>query len=181
MISLILTTLYFALPGMVANMTPILVRKWMKSLAVPIDLGKKLGGKPIFGNHKTYRGFIFGILAAILIAYLQVELYRRGLLHSIAYIDYGRTCFICLGVALGFGALFGDLVKSFFKRRLNVQPGKHWFPWDQIDYALGIIAFSWFIKPMTLWMMIVMLIAGPVLSILASRIGYLLKVREQKW
>ena len=181
MITLILTALYYALPGMVANMTPIIVRKWMKSLAVPIDFGKKLGGKPVFGGHKTYRGFIFGILAAILIAFLQVELYRRGIFRSISYIDYGSACFICIGAILGFGALFGDLVKSFFKRRLNVRPGKRWIPWDQVDYSLGIIVFALFIKPMTFWMVVTMLIAGPALSILTSRIGYLLKMRESKW
>jgi CDP-2,3-bis-(O-geranylgeranyl)-sn-glycerol synthase len=181
MITLILSTLYFALPGMVANMTPILVKKWTKFLAVPIDFGLKMGGQPLFGSHKTFRGFIFGILAAVLVAFVQVELFRRGILRDISYVDYGRTCFICLGVVLGFGALFGDLVKSFFKRRLRVSPGKPWFPWDQIDYAIGIIVFSALIKPMTLSMVVVMLIAGPLGSIIASRIGFYLKLREHKW
>jgi CDP-diglyceride synthetase len=40
----------------------------------------------------------------------------------------------------------GDAVKSFFKRRLGITPGKSWFPFDQLDFVLGAILFVSIIK-----------------------------------
>jgi len=177
----IITTLYYVLPGLIANMVPIFVRNRFKFLAIPVDFNKKLFGKKIFGTHKTYRGFIFGILAAILVSLIQMILYDRRLFLSLSYIDYGTTSFIYIGAVLGFGALFGDLIRSFFKRRANLKEGAKWFPWDQIDYVLGIAVFSFFIKPMSWQMIIILLLTGPILSILATRTGYLLKIRKEKW
>jgi len=178
---MVITTLYYVFPGLVANMMPILVRKCFKSLDVPVDHGIKLGGKPLFGSHKTYRGFIFGVLGAIIIAYLQKLLYVNDIWTSIAYIDYSVVNPIILGAALGFGALFGDLIKSLVKRRVNVKPGKPFIPWDQLDYIFGIIIFCAIIEPMTIGMIITILILGPLLHIIVSRIGYYLKIRKQKW
>ncbi len=178
---LIIQTLYYALPGMVANMMPILVRKRFGFLAVPVDFNKKLAGKKIFGTHKTYRGFVFGILGAVLIAYAQHTLYMHGILANISYIDYARTSFLLVGAALGFGALFGDLARSFFKRRAGMAEGARWFPWDQIDYPLGIVLFSLLVKPMTWEMMLILVVSGAILSMLATRTAYLLKIRDEKW
>jgi CDP-2,3-bis-(O-geranylgeranyl)-sn-glycerol synthase len=178
---MIFETLYFALPGLVANMAPILVKNHFKPLAFPIDRGLRLKGKPILGTHKTFRGFVFGILAAILVALCQRMLYVNGLLRSWSYVDYGETSFIYIGVALGLGALVGDSVKSFFKRRFGVKEGDRFFPWDQIDYTLGISAFAFLIKPLTLLMLFELLVAGLLLHIITTRIGYFTGLRKEKW
>ncbi len=178
---MIIQTLYYALPGLVANMMPVLVRKRFGFFAVPVDHGRMLFGKKIFGTHKTYRGFIFGLLGAIIVAFIQTLLYKNGILVKISYIDYSWTSFILIGAALGFGALFGDLARSFFKRRAGIKEGDRWFPLDQIDYTLGISLFSLLVKPLTLLMFTVLVISGAILSILATRSAYLLKIRDEKW
>src|SRR5437773_6411567 len=44
-----------------------------------------------------------------------------------------------LGVLFGAGAMAGDSAKSFFKRRLGVEPGRPWIPFDQLDFVLGAL------------------------------------------
>jgi len=175
----ILQTLYFALPGLIANMMPVVVRGKFRSLDVPVDFNKKLGGKRIFGNHKTIRGFIFGVGGAIVMAFIQMLLASGGLVPSI--VDFSQVNFVVVGSALGFGALFGDLFRSFFKRRANVKPGEKWVPWDQIDYIIGIILFSYIIITPSFGMILTLLIIGPILHVTSTRIAYALKIRKEKW
>lgn len=81
-----------------------------------------------------------------------------------------------LGGWLGLGALVGDMVKSFFKRRLGIKPGAMFQPWDGIDYMIGAIIFMlpWYNGGVIEY--IFLLIIGPLLSLLmnicAYRIGW---------
>ena len=63
-VNFIIGLIYLMLPGIFANMAPIIVRKHFKLLATPLDLKKELNKKRILGDNKTYRGLIFGILFA---------------------------------------------------------------------------------------------------------------------
>ena len=36
-------------------------------------------------------------------------------------------------------ALGGDLIKSLFKRQVDIQPGQPWFPFDQCDWLIGVL------------------------------------------
>ena len=44
-------------------MAPFLVRGGFEILALPSDGGYMLGGKRVFGDHKTWRGLIASIVA----------------------------------------------------------------------------------------------------------------------
>lgn len=143
---LILFALWFFLPAGVANSAPVFANKvpLLKRLGMPIDGGKSYRGKRIFGDHKTVRGFVVGVISAIAIAGLQMVLYSnfewaKTLSRSI---DYSDPIVLLLGALLGFGALFGDAVESFFKRQLSIPSGKSWFPYDQIDYIVGALIMS---------------------------------------
>lgn len=105
--------LYFFVPAYLANMSPVLVRRWFTSLAVPIDARRTLRGRRILGDHKTWRGLLVGIAVAPLVLELQVLAYRAGHAREIALIDYGN-CSLWLGVLTGAGTGVGDAVKSFF-------------------------------------------------------------------
>ena len=82
-------------------------------------------------------GIVVGILTAGIQAFL---FFRSDFFRANTLVDYGKVDFILLGALMGGGALIGDLVKSFIKRRLNQPPGKPWFPWDQLDWIAGVIA-----------------------------------------
>lgn len=167
------------LPGIGANMTPVLVKGIFKKLAVPIDFNKRIFGKPIFGEHKTYRGFIFGVLAAILIAYVQYILYSYGFFRKFSLLDYSN--WPAVGFLVGFGVMFGDLVNSFFKRRLGIKPGRPFFPFDQLNAAIGGIIFISFIYTPPSGVITAVIISSFVMSIIINLLGYYLGLREIKW
>lgn len=148
----------------------------------PIDLGKNYSdGKRIFGNGKTYRGLICGILAGIGIGLVLIWLSDTFALDNLP-----RHTLISITV-LATGALLGDLVKSFFKRRLGKDRGEKWPVADQYDLVAGALLLmlvldpSWLIANVTLPVFIIILIITPVLHRVVNILGYLLKIKEVPW
>ncbi len=176
-----LTTIYYVLPGLVANMMPIFVRNHFNFLAIPVDLGMKMNNKRVFGSHKTIRGFLSGMVGGVITTYVQFLLRDNPYIKDIMYIDYTLKTVVFVGISFSFFALLGDSIESFFKRQLGIEPGQSFFPFDQIDFILGIIFVSFFIKPMNIYMIIFLIFMGPILSILATRTGHALRLRKQKW
>ncbi|MBU2561993.1 MAG: CDP-2,3-bis-(O-geranylgeranyl)-sn-glycerol synthase [Nanoarchaeota archaeon] len=173
--------MYLLLPALLANMAPPLFKK-MRFLDYPVDFGAKWKGKPLFGSHKTYRGLFFGIIAAIITSYVQSVLFSSsGWLRQASLIDYSAHNFVILGVLLGFGALFGDIVKSFFKRRVNVKPGRPWIPFDQLDFVVGALLFLAFVYVPSWKVVLFLLVVVPILHILTNHIGFYLGINKSKW
>ena len=77
---LILKAFYFMLPAYFANMAPVIVKKLFNKTAVPVDFNKKINGKPMLGKNKTWRGLMFGILFAIVVAFFQFLLFKNNFL-----------------------------------------------------------------------------------------------------
>lgn len=180
--TLITTTIYYSLPGLVANMAPIFVKNHFNWLAIPIDFGIKFRGKRLFGKNKTFRGFLFGILTGMIVGYIQFKVQGNVFFDSISYIDYTLKSALTIGAVFGFAALVGDSIESFFKRQFGIKPGKPFIPFDQLDYALGVIAFSYLFTPHLTWQMIlVLLLLGPILSVITTKVGYMLRFRDEKW
>lgn len=174
-------SIYYSLPGLVANMMPIFFKGKLKSLDKPVDFGYKLRGKRIFGSHKTLRGFVVAIAGGLLIGLGQYLARDLPAIQAISYIDYTLAGSLILGAVFGFAALAGDAAESFMKRQVDIRPGKPFVPFDQIDYIFGIALFSFLFKPITLNMFLSLLIVGGILSVLATRMGYILKIRKEKW
>ena len=148
--------LYMYLPAFLANGTPVIVR-WLPLLRAwnaPISV-------PLFGAHKTWRGFVTGICVGAITGMLM---------HPFAGVVFGTL--------LGTGALLGDLCKSFVKRRIGIPPGAPWFPWDGIDYTAGALILGAVIRVPSIADVIILLIAGPVLSTLANLLSYFLGLKE---
>ena len=102
----------------------------LKSWRIPMDAGKTLGGKRIFGDNKTWKGFAGMIALTALFAWLC----------------WGRAlASVWQGALLGFAYVLSELPNSFIKRRLGIQSGKNggivqtFF--DQADSVIGCIVF----------------------------------------
>lgn len=175
----ILKCLWFILPAGFANMVPVLVRRF-KILAIPVDFNKHFKGKPIFGQAKTWRGAITGLVLALILFTIQKWLYQFSFFERISLIDYNQYSLL-LGFLLGFGAIFGDLLESFLKRRLNIPPGKPWIPFDQIDWVLGALVFSFFVYIPSWPIILTIIFSGFILHLLVNYIGFLLKIKEIKF
>ncbi|NOZ81171.1 MAG: CDP-archaeol synthase [DPANN group archaeon] len=177
---LIVQVIYLMLPGIMANSAPVLFRHW-KFADVPIDHGRRLGGKPLFGPHKTYRGFLVGIISAIIVAYLQQMLFASAFFAKLSLLPYDDINIFLAGFLMGFGVLSGDLVESFFKRRAGKPSGASWFPWDQLDSALGGIAFLSLIWLPSWGILLTVIILALFLHVGIRHIAYHLGINKSKW
>jgi CDP-2,3-bis-(O-geranylgeranyl)-sn-glycerol synthase len=171
------------LPAYFANMVPVFAQRLglFKFLAKPIDGGRMIWGHPIFGGTKTWRGFVVGIAVAIVTAWLQYTLYSISFFQKISLINYAEKPWFLLGFLFGFGALFGDLTKSFFKRRFDLKPGTPWIPFDQLDFVIGSLIFVAPIYFPSWPAVIVILLISSILHILTNQIGYLLGIKNTRW
>jgi len=149
---------------------------------VPVDLGRHYSdGKRVFGDGKTYRGLAAGILAGILIGLVQI--WSQGLFEW----DFLPQQTLLSITLLATGALLGDLVKSFFKRRFGKERGAKWPIADMYDLVLGAFVLllifdpGWLFANVTLLVLVVILILTPVLHRAMNIIGYLIKVKEVPW
>jgi CDP-2,3-bis-(O-geranylgeranyl)-sn-glycerol synthase len=179
---IILAYLYFMLPGILANMMPVLMKNHWAWLAYPVDFNQKwFDGKNLLGDHKTWRGLISGTGASIIIVATQKWLMQYEAFEAISMFPYDQHSAWLVGFLIGFGALFGDMVKSFIKRRIGIEPGKKFMPWDQIDAAVGAIALVSIIWPVGWWRSSTLIATTFVLHILVRNIGYYLKVNKERW
>jgi len=179
----LLSCLHFFLPAYFTNMTPPLVASAgiLKSLAKPVDFGKKFLGQPIFGSHKTWRGVILGILVGFSIAFLQFHLYKFPAIRKISLFDYQKINIFLFGFLISSGAVFGDLFFAFIKRRLKIKPGTIFLPFDQTNYVIGAAIFlaPFFEIDISVWMTLFILTFF--LHIIFNRIGFLLSLHKAKW
>ena len=173
---------YFFLPAYFSNMAPTFAKKAgiLKFLAKPIDFGKQFKNKPVFGPNKTWRGLISGVVLGILIAYIQKFLWQFSYFQKISFLNYQEINVFFFGFLLSFGALFGDLISSFFKRRQDIPPGKSWIPFDQISFVIGAFLFvnPFFKISVLAWFYILFL--SFFLHIIFNRIGFWLKISDGK-
>ena len=179
MLDAILQVFYLMLPAYFANMAPVIVKGSFKSLKIPLDFNKKINKKPIFGENKTFRGLIFGVLFAVIIAYLQFLLYNNNILADIAIIDYSN--WLLIGFLLGSGAIFGDLVESYVKRRMDYKPGKPFVPFDQIDFVIGALIFIYPLVILSLDKIMIILFLSFILHIIVNHIAFYMNIRREKW
>jgi CDP-2,3-bis-(O-geranylgeranyl)-sn-glycerol synthase len=117
-VDIILSALWRMMPAYVANPSAVLFGG-----GTPMDFGKTMSdGKRVFGDGKTWRGFIGGIFAGVFLGLI---------LQSIAFFldsdtfmfdrSYITAFFIIF--LLAFGSMTGDLVGSFVKRRMGIERG----------------------------------------------------------
>lgn len=178
---LALKSLYFILPCLFANMAPVLARNY-NILNTPVDLGRRWRGKRLFGNNKTYRGFLFGIIYATIIVYIQTVLYLDfPAFRDISLIDYSSINVFLLGSLLGIGTLFGDLIESFFKRQKGIPSGGSWIPWDQLDLLIGALIFLAPVYIPPLDSIAFLFVAVPIIHISAKHLGYYLSINKSRW
>ena len=170
----ILKAIYFFLPAGLASFWPPVLAKTpgFKYLNWPMDFGLTFRKKRVFGTHKTWRGLITGIVASVIMCWIQKLLMGVGFFEKISLVDYNRINIFWWGAVMCAGAMFGVVVKSFFNRQVGVASGRSWFPWDQLDYIFGGIIFSLVLVRLEWWYYVLILILYFVLHLLTKIVGY---------
>jgi CDP-2,3-bis-(O-geranylgeranyl)-sn-glycerol synthase len=148
----------------------------------PIDFNRNYtDDRRILGDGKTFRGLVCGVLAGIAVGALQIWLAGT---YGWSFLPQHTAVSIIL---LSFGALLGDMGKSFFKRRLGKNRGDAWPVADQYDLVVGAFVMmlifdpSWLLSNITLPILIVILILTPILHRAVNIIGYLGGVKKEPW
>ncbi len=172
MIESVFFAIWFFLPAGVANAAPVVANKipLLNTWHTPIDLHKSFRGIRVLGDNKTWRGLLTGTIAGGLTASLQhLAINRGGTLAEV----------FLLGCILGFGALVGDAVESFFKRQKGIPSGKSWFPFDQTDYIIGGLVFIYPFTQLPIHIVLLIFITFFGLHLVVAYIGYLLKLKDR--
>ncbi len=181
MFTSIVFSFWFFAPAGFANLAAFVAGKvgFLKKFAYPVDCYTKFRGKRVLGDHKTFRGFLAAVVVGILICSFEVWLYSNiFIIRQLLPLSYETVNPVLLGSLLGFGALFGDALKSFFKRQANIHPGTSWFPFDQIDYIVGGVIFSLFYIRLPVMDYVVLFIIWFLMHPLTTFVGYLFKLRH---
>ena len=179
MLNEILFALFFFMPAGLANAAPVFANKIPHSdwLAKPLDFGKHLRGRRIFGEHKTFRGMLAGIIMAEAAIFIEYLLYRNfAAIREISpHVDYLHTNLFVLALLFAIGALGFDAIKSFFKRQIGVKPGGTWFPFDRIDYIIGGLLLSALIVDLPhssyYWIGLIWFLIHPISTFIAWLVG----------
>lgn len=154
--------LWLYLPAFVANAVPVFVGKSKRIAPLRIPVWEKGLGK-----NKSWAGVLAAIIAGTLTGWLQLVLTSWEL-------QVGFGAWIAWSALISFGAMFGDCVKSYVKRRIGIAPGNAWPVIDGIDYVVGALVCGLLLFVPTWSVALALIIAGPILSLLANVISYLM-------
>ncbi|MGC8699821.1 MAG: CDP-2,3-bis-(O-geranylgeranyl)-sn-glycerol synthase [Candidatus Micrarchaeia archaeon] len=152
----------YILPAYVANGAPVIFGG-----GKPLDFGKKIKGKPIFGPHKTIRGLVFGIASGIIV----------GAIESL-FLPY----MLILGIALSLGTHAGDLLGSFVKRRMGKKSGANMPIIDQYLFLVFALLFAYPFgnAPGILGIVFLFVLTG-ILHKLTNVLAHRAKLKEVPW
>lgn len=168
-----LFAILFFLPAGLANIAPILANKIpiLNKWKTPIDLGKKVRGKRMLGPNKSWRGLVTGTFAGGLGAMIIYPFISNQISSSVEHFIIGAT--------IGFGALLGDAIESFFKRQKGIQSGNSWLLFDQLDYVIGAMVFSRLFVRLDLSEYIGVIVFYFLGHLVMTYLGYLLKLKDK--
>lgn len=146
-----------------------------------MDFEKKLWGNELFGAGKTWEGFITAVLMGTLVG--AVEVWTHPFLNQIA-LERGfllPEVSIFSVFVISVGAMVGDLIASFIKRRSGLKRGARVPLLDQLDFAAGgLLAVSFFI-PLPILTVISIIVMTPPIHKVSNLIGHRVGAKEVPW
>lgn len=182
MLDMVLTSLYALVPAYLANMAPVIAKKLnvLSFLDRPLDRGNWYKGNPLLGPHKTDRGVVVGVLAGIAAALAQAWLAEQyAFWEQLTVFPYTEKSALLWGFLLGGGALAGDAVKSFVKRRMGIHSGQRWLLWDQLDMVLGAIILGSLYFKFSWATIITVIVLTPLLGVSINLISHRLGIKKE--
>ena len=172
--------LWFIMPAYVANFIPVTVSKikFFECYNKPIDGNRRLFGVRLLGGGKTWRGLVMGITAGTLTGLIQIiiqpEIHIKNLNLPLMSVQ--------LAFMMSTGALFGDIVASFVKRRIGMRRGDPAPLLDQLDFVFGAIFFSWLLLGRINYdRFYVLIVITPGIHLLANFVAWVWKLKRRPW
>ena len=172
------TTLYFILPAYFSNGSGLLFGG-----GLPVDFGKSdKNGARWIGDGVTWRGFAAGTIVGTLTGIIQ------GFLGPSIVKEFGQFITtpiitnipegIIIGFLLGFGALLGDAIGSFIKRRLGIGRGNPAPFLDQLDFIIVALILVSFVVELSPTVIIIAIVLTLAIHLLTNSVAYLLGLKD---
>ena len=208
-VSLLIFSLLLIVPAYLSNASMVITGGGR-----PIDGGKLLrDGRRILGDHKTVNGLkgplYVGIPISFMLFLLFIMLWQpikdmviQGLNEGqfMLYNDFEVFKYYFIGgqfpmnflvlliriILASYGAVIGDLVGSFLKRRFDIKSGAPFWIVDQLDFvliAILFIAIPSFISPKVFLLpdiniFIFLIIITPAVTIIANTVAYIVGLKS---
>ena len=177
----VLAAVYFMLPAYVANLSGLAFGG-----GTPVDGGRECkDGRRLIGNGVTWKGLqngtIIGTLGGVILGiigtfYGDLSVLTGGIidLHVYGSIFGG----LILGFLMAFGALLGDAVGSFLKRRMGLDRGAPAPLMDQLDFVIGALILSLLVVQISWKFFIVIAVLSLVLHLGSNTFAYLIGMKD---
>ena len=177
----ILGAVYFMLPAYVANLSGLAFGG-----GTPVDGGKECkDGRRLIGNGVTWKGMqngtIIGTLVGVVLGiigtfYGDLSALTGGIidLHVYGSVFGG----LILGFLMAFGALLGDAVGSFLKRRIGLERGAPAPIMDQLDFVIGALVLSLLVVQISWEFFIIIALLSLVLHLGSNTFAYLIGIKD---
>jgi len=171
--SLVKSILY-VLPAYVANGSPV-VGVRIIGRRTPLDRGAKAwDGRRVLGDGKTVEGLIIGISTGTLAGLI---LYLCG--------NVGNYRAALEPLLLASGAMLGDLIGSFIKRRIGLRRGQPAPGLDQLGFLVVALALSSLVYGFPSWMdtltLMLLLAVTALLHLGTNYLAYLLGLKTEPY
>ena len=172
-IETVVVAIWLMLPAYIANVSAAFFGG-----KTPIDGGISCGKTRLLGDGKTYEGTIKGISCG-----LTFGIFQQLFLHSFGLFPAFLVVLSCLSA----GAMFGDMLGSFIKRRAGLKRGAPLPLVDQLDFVAGawlllfLFARDWFIESFSLNIIIAVVIITPLLHLLTNYVGFKMGRQDVPW
>ncbi|MCL9813047.1 CDP-2,3-bis-(O-geranylgeranyl)-sn-glycerol synthase [Natranaeroarchaeum aerophilus] len=178
-LEIVVVAFWLMLPAYVPNNAAVLTGG-----GPPIDGGRTWDGKRVLGDGKTWRGTAGGILAGVGLG-LLLNFLAEGVSSALGF-TVAEFPIVAL-LALAAGAMLGDILASFLKRRTGRERGAAFPGIDQLDFVVvslvltALVATDWFVEWFTLPVILAVLILTPVLHVGTNIIAFKLGLKDEPW
>ncbi len=159
-----------------------------KRFSAPMDGGRVFRKRRIFGDNKTWRGFI-AIVPAVALAFVAFRVLFAifgDLLNGIWQLRILQ--YAALGCFVGVGFMLGELPNSFVKRQFDIPPGgqpkqpfarRLGFLVDRFDSIIGGLLFLACAVPVPIATYLYILLLGPFIHLAFNVLLYRMGVKNR--
>ena len=177
-------SLWLGLPAWIANSTPVIFGG-----GSPIDRGKLFrDGKRVLGDGKTVRGFIAGVfwgtLTGVILSLAAPVVREEMIIYGVAVsadMDVILGLGIFVSLLMSVGALMGDLVGSFLKRRIDLRSGQPSLVMDQLGFIILALIFAAPVLTPSWIYPAILIVLTLLIHWISNTIGYLLGLKNNPW
>lgn len=156
----------------------------------PIDGGRiHKDGRRYLGDGKTWRGLIGGVTLGVIIGLLQDFTNGYSEWPEMSFGSHPNNLVVIF--LLPFGALMGDMIGSYIKRRKGVERGQKAPVLDQYDFLIfavilvAVLQWPWFFEHyldgFAILGLITIIVLTPVLHRITNIIGHRMGKKEVPW